>query len=70
MTTDEGGSPGNGENDGAADDAGESANTRKISETQVGYILENFPDAAAYPPGRLMTPIRTPLSSSTAALAC
>ena len=50
MTTDEGGSPGNGENDGAADDAGESANTRKISETQVGYILENFPDAAAYPP--------------------
>ncbi len=52
MTAGEG-SRDNGGNDGTGNGNDESANSRKISEIQVGHILENFPDdAAVYPPRR------------------
>lgn len=49
MTAGEGGSPSNDEN-GTGNGAGAPASIREISEIQAAYILENFPDAAIYPP--------------------
>ena len=50
MTAGEGGSPINGGNDGTGNGAGAPASISEISEIQAAYILENFPDAAIYPP--------------------
>lgn len=50
MTTGEDRSPDNDGNDGTGDGARTPASTRKISEVQAAYILDNFPDAAIYPP--------------------
>jgi hypothetical protein len=50
MTAGEGGSPDNGGNGDAGNGAPPPATIREISEIQVAYILENFPDAAIYPP--------------------
>lgn len=50
MTAGEGGSPDNGGNGDAGNGAPPPVTIREISEIQVAYILENFPDAAIYPP--------------------
>jgi hypothetical protein len=50
MTAGEGGSPDNGGNGDAGNGAPPPATIREISEIQVAYILENFSDAAIYPP--------------------
>lgn len=50
MTAGEGGSPDNGGNGDTGNGAGTPASIEEISELQAAYILENFPDAAIYPP--------------------
>lgn len=50
MTAGEGGSPDNGGNGDTGNGAGTPASIEEISEIQAAYILENFPDAAIYPP--------------------
>jgi subtilisin family serine protease len=50
MTTGEGSSAGNGGNDGTGNEAGTPMSVTEISEVQATYILDNFPDAAIYPP--------------------
>jgi subtilisin family serine protease len=52
MTAGEGASPGNDRNDGPANNAGGYENIGEISEIQIRYILEHYPDAATYPPRR------------------
>lgn len=50
MTESEGGSPSNGGNGGAGNGAPTPAEISEVAESQAAYILENFPDAAIYPP--------------------
>jgi hypothetical protein len=53
MTAGEGGSPdndGNGDTGNGAGGPPSNKQIKEISEIQVAYILENFPDAAVYPP--------------------
>jgi hypothetical protein len=50
MTAGEGASPGNDGNHDTDADPRDPANLTQISELQLAHILENFPDAAVYPP--------------------
>ena len=50
MTDSEGEGRASHEDDGMRTEAGMTASTRDISENQTRYILDNFPDAAVYPP--------------------
>jgi len=61
MTAGEGGSPGDGGDNDTGNGAGQAADISKISEIQVAYILENFPDAAVYPPRQSEEPAPDPV---------
>jgi hypothetical protein len=61
MTAGEGGSPANSRDDQHGSDSGGPMSIREISEIQTAYILENFPDAAVYPPRRPGDPDQDPV---------